>query len=53
MVSKSVFEFELVLGMWRFLNIIVDILQEVPQFLASLLKSGTDSIVNSVEKIKH
>ena len=34
-----------------FWNIIVDLLQEAPQFLATLLKSGTDYRFNRMEKI--
>ena len=53
MVSKSVFELKLVLGLWRFWNIVFDLLQEVPYFLEAILKYGTYSRVNRVENTKH
>ena len=46
--SKYVFELKLVLGLWRFWNIVVYLLQEEPYFLATLLKYGTDSIVKVI-----
>ena len=46
-VSKSVFELNLVLGLWFLLNMVIDLLQEAPRLLAELLKAGTDSRVNN------
>ena len=39
--------------MWRFWNIVINLLQEAPSFLAALLKYAFDYGVNRVDKIQH
>ena len=42
---------QLFLGLWRFCNIIADLLPETPYFLAALVKADSDYGFNRVEKI--